>query len=76
MPLRLLERERKDQHDHIQPHLSLEDEPKEIVEETIEVQENPFSSLSEEENEIEAREEERDDLDAPLYDDEINNYCR
>lgn len=71
--MQLLQRERKYQHDHIHPPLYLEDDPKEIVEETIEVQENQLSSLSEGEDEIEAHDGEGDDLDAPLDDDEIDS---
>lgn len=74
-PLQLLQRERNELQDHIQPPLYLEEDPKEHVEETIEVQENPFFSLSDEEHEIKAHEEEGDDLDAPLDDGEVNNYC-
>ena len=45
------------------------------MEENMEFQENQFFSLIEE-YEIEANEEEGDELDAPLDDGEIDNYCR
>lgn len=54
----------------------LEHDPKENIEETIEVQENNLSSLWEGEKEIESNEGEWDDLEAPLDDDEIDSYCK
>ena len=74
--MQLFQREIKDQQDHIQLPLYIEDVPEEHVEETMAVKENKFSSLSEEEYQIEANEEEGDDLDAPLADGDIENYCR
>ncbi len=54
----------------------MEDGLEEDVEEAIEVEVKHFISLSDEEHEIEVHEEEGDDLDAPLDDGEIENYCR
>lgn len=70
-PLQLLQRERKYQQD-----LYLEYDSEENVEETIEIQENWFSSLSDEEHEIESHKEEEDNLHAPLDDGEIDEYLR
>lgn len=71
-----MQRERKDKQDHIQPPLYLEYDPEEHAKETMEFYENHFSSLFEEEYEVEAHEEEGDDLNAPLDDGDIDNYCR
>lgn len=63
-PLQHLQWERRDEEDHIQPPLYLEDDPEENIEETIEVQENQFSSLLKGENEIKTNGGEVDDLEA------------
>lgn len=71
-----MEIERKDQKDQIQPSLYIEDDPEEGVEYALDVQENQYSTLSEEEHETKAQGGEEDGPKVPLDGEEIDAYCR
>lgn len=70
----ILQRERKEQQNHIHPPSYIEYDPEEQIQDTNEVQGNLYSYFSNEEQEVIMYEYEGGDLHAMLNDGEIENY--
>ncbi len=74
--LQILQRERKDQLDQIPPPLYIEDYPYEQLPNTHDMQENLYSSFSEEEQENMAHHEMCHDTEEIVNEEDIGDYCK